>query len=446
MKNISKPRLSAFKMAAIVAVIAIGIGVLTGCDINSTQLPAWLRGFKTAVFVPELEDVVPSVALSDSSAQRALMNRRSAARTNGQPVTIPVSEVLKGDNVEWLYQLHSTIQYHVDIYKDYVSECIDISGIEAPNVWGTGQSRFGNFRVKYEETSEGDKIYYAETEKFTARFSMYADGVNESYVSDHDPDFPFEFYSYYLGSRFIYLLLESDTLERRLHEYIEFDEIDGLKKGIAAWGVIGGDRQTYYAYSFEGNDENMELYNISGEDSDIVSFEGGSVSTVKPGYSFTYYDNSIKIDVHALNIKEVEIIEFDSSGSGEAHKITLDDGSIIPGSLTDYSKVQWGDPIYLLNLLPLEWEGGKYHQQFEFYGASIMEFTNLNDVLAHWAPGLVSAEDFDIEYHRLLADDLLDNFPTQFDTFSHIPFNIGGSLELRDAIAEYIEANAISEQ
>ena len=416
------------KILNVLVVAAMFLSVaLTGCRKDGFSV----AGFRNGKFIPDIEEIVPSVAYGTrtKSEVKSLMSTSNS----GEIIIILPSDIVKGDNVEWIYGWYDGIEVNQEIYKEMAIGSIDGLDIEGNSDWVV----VGHERVKYEESQGGDKIIYYEGREVSIKVSMYADGVKEIYVSTPD-----EYrYSSYNGNRFIYLHKEDNFCQ-----YMEFDEIDGLKRGVVAWSgqsdVAGyGTRVTYYAYGFEGNDLGMDMWHNGGEINSQFEFNDGSFSLIKNDYYIKHYGhgNAIEIDVRALNIKEISVDAKGFNPWGKAIELTLDNGSKIPGQYIDYTNVPWGELVYEFNVLPLDYEPGKYLHGFSFAHPFSEGVTTLNSLLAHRAPGLVSVQDFDLEYYSAAAKEAAENFDPIFDTFKHIPINIYAVGQLREAISEYIE-------
>ena len=427
-----------------VAAIMFSAATMSGCNKEKgtpNNLPEWLNTaideLREAVFAPELEEIVPSVAFGSAAGSSATAQtsanasmRSSITKLNDDPIkTILLSDIVKGDNVDWLYVWYDGIVENHEDYKDMVISSITTAGVTEPNVW-VEVSGSKNYRVKYEETNDG-KIFFYEEElevevkveiegeiegeepKYSIKFTMHNSGVNEISVSKPN----YYFYSIYDDNRFFYRHKENN-----FHMYMDFKLIDGQKKGIVVYGNVrtsDNKLSSFITHGFEGNDENMKLWYKQSDDNTTISF----ASYITGDYSFRYMSPSqghstspeqIMIDVRALNIKEISVK--DVQPIEVAHEITLENenNEKISGEVWDNENV---NRVYVFSIQPLIEQGqGKYHHEFTFFGPFPENETKINPILALMAPGLVSVYDFDFAEYRQIANDIDVDFSPLFNT------------------------------
>ena len=263
-------------MAAIVAVIAIGFGALTGCDLGSNSWANGMRGrFNSARYMPNLADVMPDVVSDTMSGLGQSETNRSTGQRSLEPP--PDAEVLNYSDITGSYNFSVHSEYFInsfDIVRDYINReknwtlaRLDfLTEDMAQDVWHTVMQ--GDTWKLFFSENGGELHFYCEYDEshllMRRKVIVYAGGNTEIYIYQENKSVnsTLVMYSVCDGNNFTYYNVNLDDYLTSI-AYMSFEENSGEKTGEIVW-FTKYDRDNIpwrlWATSFTGDESTLVMY------------------------------------------------------------------------------------------------------------------------------------------------------------------------------------------
>lgn len=466
-KSIKNQKSKIFNCLSCVAILFFACTfTFTGCK-KETETPEWLNAvvtdFSNGKFAPELEDVLPGAAFGSSDAKSL---SRSALWGSVFPepahriirLASDQLPVVKSSQIRWIYEIDwvldnfDAMRNLMEPQKSNIMRQFENSGVEKQNVWHND--------FKYEETPGRDRIIYVNKKSERVKLSMYADGANEIYSSTTtDNKIDVDMYSYLKGDKFMYLSKQNEGT-REEYRYLEFEQTNGIKKGTMIRFFFDPDSDPYFmdnghklfAYSFEGNDDYMELHrhhatHLTGS----AATSSCQISVLEDGFEVKYGKSNIgsediRLSAGMLNIVEIYLEDElpTNRGSVHVHSLLLDSGEKI--ILDPFDIDTYKNPAYNFMIVNYIWDKQNNVAITNEYSSGLFFYSrvgfkgSLNDILTAHYPGLKAKNNLDYERYRPVADDLLTGISPEVNTLKTSKLNIEKWDDFKKTINVYIES------
>ena len=411
---------------------ALLAAVSTSCNRDKDKTPTWVKDahakFENGRFVPDLEDISPGALTGSGSSTAA-----RASAVSGKPATRAIDdcETIKFADLQGGYWqgLRNALTV-VDDFKAIMESAKENALFQFEHQYEHNPSvPMGewNDRVKYEETSSGDKLIYfiSPAGELQIKLTMHSDGANEVYmaIQENEGRYNQQQYSYLKDDKFIYITCYSYDGNPASVNMCLFNTENGKKKGKHVGFSVGGDfgsGETVFGLSaFEGDDHDavghmLSLFNANTD----TQRKGQEVTAVVDGVPVNItvsreygdiFDYRQGQDVRAFgNIAEIyfnpDKRDLYPAGKGDVCGIKLTDDTLIEesdGELFDRFWLLESEKIVDWNLV----NTGDFVCSYQMFGLLDDPATAPSEAIPAWlkAKGLKFRDGFDDLYLGLRA-------------------------------------------